>query len=182
MPFKAFWDIGKTKDATSIWIAQWIGREIRVLDYYEAVNQPLGTHLGWLRSKGYGSAKCYLPHDGKQPDAHLVRYEDHVSAAGFEVETITNAGKEAALKRVEAARRLFPQMWFDQQKCEGGLEALAAYHEKRDEKRNVGLGPDHDWSSHAADAFGLMCVAYEAPQKTQAKTVKRVYGAGAWMG
>jgi phage terminase large subunit len=37
------------------------------------------------------------------------------------------------------------------------------YHEKRDEARNIGLGPEHDWASHGADAFGLMCVAYEEP-------------------
>jgi phage terminase large subunit len=34
-----------------------------------------------------------------------------------------------------------------------------------DEERNVGLGPEHDWSSHGADAFGLMCVAYEPPSE-----------------
>ena len=33
------------------------------------------------------------------------------------------------------------------------------YHEKRDEKRTIGLGPNHDWSSHGADAFGLIAVA-----------------------
>ena len=35
----------------------------------------------------------------------------------------------------------------------------------RDEKRGVGLGPDHDWSSHGADAFGLMAISYEEPRK-----------------
>ena len=32
----------------------------------------------------------------------------------------------------------------------------------------VGLGPQHDWSSHSADAFGLMCIAYEEPSRTAA--------------
>jgi phage terminase large subunit len=54
-------------------------------------------------------------------------------------------------------------VWFDADACRHGLKALAAYHERRDEHRNVGLGPEHDWASHAADAFGLMCVAYEQP-------------------
>jgi hypothetical protein len=31
-----------------------------------------------------------------------------------------------------------------------GRDALGYYHERQDEKRNVGLGPEHDWSSHAA--------------------------------
>lgn len=164
MPVKAFWDIG-VRDATAIWIAQFIGREIRVLDYYEAVGQPLAAHLEWLRSKQYGNALCVLPHDGNREDAvTAIRFEDHISQAGFSVETVPNQGKGAALKRVEAARRLFPQIWFNEATCSAGLDAIGWYHEKQDEARNIGLGPEHDWSSHGADAFGLMCVAYETPK------------------
>lgn len=180
MSIKAFWDIG-VRDATSIWIAQFVGREIRVLDYYEAVGQPLASHLEWLRSKGYGKATCYLPHDASQADLiTATRFEDHIRQADFEVETIPNQGKGAALKRVETARRLFPAVWFHEDTCKPGLRALGWYHEKKDEARNVGLGPEHDWSSHAADAFGLMCVAYEAPEK--AREFAYHGGPGSWMG
>ena len=164
LQYRAYWDIG-VRDATSIWIAQISGQSIKVLDYYEASGQPLGAHLNWLRSSGYGSALCVLPHDGAKADAYTaVRFEDHIRSAGFECQTVTNQGKGAAIKRVEAARRLFPRIWFDAKKCEGGLAALGWYHEKKDEARNIGLGPEHDWASHAADAFGLLCVAYEEPQ------------------
>lgn len=164
MPVKAFWDIG-VRDATAIWVAQFIDREIRVIDHYEVVGQPLSAHLDWLRSHGYGNALCVLPHDAAHMDAvTATRFEDHIRAAGFEVETIPNQGKGAAMKRIEAARRLFPSIWFDEEKTAAGRDALGWYHEKRDEDRNVGLGPEHDWSSHSADAFGLMCVAYEAPR------------------
>jgi phage terminase large subunit len=163
MPLKAFWDIG-VSDATSIWIAQFVGRAVLVLDYYEAVRQPLATHLHWLRGKGYGSATCVLPHDGAKQDAvSAIRFEDHIRSAGFEVETVANQGKGAAQKRIEAARRLFPSIWFNETTTEAGRDALGFYHEKIDDERNVGLGPEHDWASHAADSFGLMCVAYEAP-------------------
>jgi phage terminase large subunit len=63
--------------------------------------------------------------------------------------------------RVDAGRRLFPRMRFNEATTEGGRDALGWYHEKIDEQRNIGLGPEHDWSSHAADAFGLMCIVYE---------------------
>lgn len=162
---KAFWDIG-VRDATSIWIAQFIGQQIYILDYYEAVGQPLGAHLEWLRTNKYGSALCVLPHDGAKADAFTaVRFEDHIRAAGFQVQTIENQGKGAAMKRIEAARRIFPKMWFDEAKTQGGRDALGWYHEKKDEHRNIGLGPEHDWASHGADAFGLLAVAYEAPRK-----------------
>ena len=71
MTYRAFWDIGGTgrkSDATSIWIAQFIGREIRVLDYYEAQGQPLAAHVNWLRNNGYSKALCVLPHDGLHGD------------------------------------------------------------------------------------------------------------------
>lgn len=166
MQYRAFWDIG-VRDACSIWVAQFIGREVRVLNYYEAVGQPLASHLNWLRDNGYGSALCVLPHDGAQRDKVTAdRFEDHIRAAGFQVETVANAGKGADMKRIEAARRLFPSIWFNKATTQGGVDCLAAYHEKRDDKRGIGLGPNHDWSSHAADAFGLMCVAYEVPRKT----------------
>jgi phage terminase large subunit len=181
MEYRSFWDIG-TRDATAIWVAQFVGREIRVLNYYEAVGQPLAAHLNWLRDNGYGSALCVLPHDGEKVD-HLTadKFADHIQAAGFRTETVKNQGKGAAMKRVEAARRLFPSIWFNAETTEKGRDALGWYHEKLDDKRNVGLGPEHDWSSHGADAFGLMCVAYEAPM--EAKKAKRVHAtAGGWLG
>lgn len=163
LPVYAVWDIG-VRDATAIWVCQFVGLEIRVIDYYEAVRQPLGAHLDGLRSRGYANAECILPHDGAKEDAFTaIRFEDHIRAAGFQCRTIPNQGKGAALKRVEAARRLFPSVVFDAERCSAGLDALGWYHEKFDEARNIGLGPEHDWASHGADAFGLMCVFHEPP-------------------
>ena len=165
MSYRAFWDIGGTgakADACAIWIAQFIGREIRVLDYYEAVGQPLGAHVAWLRQSGYAKVLCVLPHDGSTNDRVTdVSFESALRKAGYEVKVIPNQGAGAARKRIERVRQLFPSIWFSAKRTEAGREALGAYHEKRDETRNIGLGPDHDWSSHGADAFGLMCVAYE---------------------
>jgi phage terminase large subunit len=184
MTTRAVWDIGGTgakADATAIWICQFVAREVRVLDYYEAKGQPLATHVNWLREKGYGKALCILPHDGVQGDKVFdTSYEAALKAAGFDVEVIPNQGTGAAMQRVEAGRRLFPSIWFNEATTKPGLEALTNYHEKRDEKRNFGLGPEHDWSSHGADAFGLMCVAYEAPIERKRVSVPN-YGATGWM-
>lgn len=169
MTYRAVWDIGGTgskSDACAIWVCQFVGPQIRVLDYYEAVGQPLATHVNWLRDNGYGKALCVLPHDGVKHDAvYDVTYEGALKKAGFEVAVIPNQGRGAALKRIEVARRLFPNIWFDEQRCRGGIEALGAYHERKDEVRGIGLGPEHDWSSHGADAFGLMCIAHEQPSE-----------------
>lgn len=162
MTLRAYWDIGGTgakADACSIWIVQFIGQEVRVLDYYEAVGQPLATHIEWLRSKGYSKALCILPHDGAANDkVYQVSYESSLRAAEFDVRVVPNMGSGAANRRIEAVRRLFPAIWFSESTTEGGRDALGWYHEKKDDARGIGLGPKHDWASHGADAFGLMAV------------------------
>lgn len=169
MSLRLFVDIGGTgakADAFTIWVAQFVGREIRVLDYYEAVGQPIETHLAWMRSRGYepGKASIWLPHDGATQDkVYDVSYQSAFQRAGYAVEVIPNQGKGAAMARVEKARELFPSIWFNEETTQAGRDALGWYHEKRDEQRDIGLGPEHDWSSHGADSFGLMCIAYQPP-------------------
>ena len=174
---RLFCDIGGTgskSDAFAIWAVQFVGQEIRLIDYYEAQGQDMATHVAWMNREGYTPerASSWLPHDGKTNDrVYDVSYESAFKAAGYDVTVIPNQGKGAAMARIEEARRLFPQMYFDQKACDGGLEALGWYHEKIDEKRGIGLGPDHDWASHGADAFGLMAVAHET-QKARAKPIQ----------
>jgi phage terminase large subunit len=188
MTIRLFVDIGGTgakADSFVIWAGQFIGKEIRVLDYYEAQGQPLATHLNWCREKGYSPdrAQFWLPHDGSTQDKVFdVSYESALRQAGYSVTVIPNQGKGAAAARIEAARRLFPSMWFNESTTEPGRDALGWYHEKRDVDRGIGLGPDHDWSSHGADAFGLMCVAYDEPTAKRKKDPRGASGAGAWMG
>ena len=178
MTVHLFCDIGGTgakSDAFTIWAVQFIGKEIRCLKYYEAVGQDIATHLAWMRENGYtpGRARVVLPHDGKTNDRiYAVSYESAFKSAGYEVEVIPNQGRGAAMARVEEARRLFASVWFDEENCQGGLDALGWYHEKKDEVRNIGLGPEHDWASHGADSFGLMCVAYKPPVKNKPKPLK----------
>lgn len=165
MTLRAYWDIGGTgakADACAIWVVQFIGREARILDYYEAVGQELAEHIGWLRSNGYEKALCILPHDGKTNDkVYRVSYESALREAGFNVRTDPNLGRGAASIRIEAVRRVLPSCWFNEEKTAGGREALGWYHEKKDDARGIGLGPEHDWSSHGSDAFGLMAVDFE---------------------
>jgi phage terminase large subunit len=162
-------DIGGTgakADAFAMWVSQNVGLEIRVLDHYEAQGQPIGSHLAWLRSRGYtpDKASIWLPHDGATQDRVIdVSYESALKAAGYAVTVVPNQGKGAAMARVEEARRLFPSMWFNEETTEAGRDALGWYHEKRDEVRGIGLGPEHDWASHSADAFGLMAIAHQPP-------------------
>lgn len=190
LPVKLFCDIGGTgakSDAFAMWAVQFVGREIRVLNYYEAQGQPLAVHLTWMRQQGYSTdaAEVVLPHDGATQDrVYSVSYESAFKEAGYRVTVIPNQGRGAAAARIEEARRLFPQMWFNEAPCAGGLDTLGWYHERKDETRNIGLGPEHDWASHGADAFGLMAVAYKPPAGTQPSPPRKPQyrqNSGGWM-
>ena len=168
LPLRVFHDIGGSggvADAYTIWVVQWVAQEVRILDYYESVGQVLAFHVNWMREKGYERAINYLPHDGVNANNVTGKtYADHWREAGFTVEPpVKNQGRGAAMMRIEALRRLGNQLWFNEATTEAGRDALGFYHEKKDDIRNVGLGPEHDWSSHAADALGLMAICYEAP-------------------
>lgn len=165
LQIRIFIDIGGAgakADAFSMWVTQWVGQKINIIDYYESVGQVLSYHVNWLRSKKYQNATLYLPHDGAHTNnvtGHT--YADHLYQAGFNVEVVMNQGKGAAMMRIEALRRLLPRCWFNEATTGPGREALVHYHEKRDETRLVGLGPEHNWASHASDALGLMAICYE---------------------
>lgn len=170
-----FFDIGGTgakSDAVAIWAAQFVGKEIRCVNYYEAVGQPLATHVAWMQEQGYKTknTQIWLPHDGSTNDKVFdVSYESFLQDADYEVEVVPNQGRGAAKMRIEAGRRHFPSIWFDKEKTAAGVDALGWYHEKVDEKRDIGLGPEHDWASHGADAFGLMCVVADDIREEQGR-------------
>ena len=170
---RLFADIGGTgakADNFVFWAGQNVGVEIRWVNHYEQQGQPISAHLNWMRKQGYTPDRCkiWLPHDGDtQEKVFDTSYRRAFEDAGYSVEVIPNQGKGAAMQRVEEGRRLFPRMRFDQRKCEAGLLALGWYHEKRDPERGIGLGPNHDWASHSADAFGLGCVAYQPPMPSR---------------
>ncbi len=154
MKYHLFADIGGTgakADAFVFWVAQVIGKEIRVLNYYEVVGQPLESHLNWMRSNGYEPSKSqiWLPHDGATQDkVFAVSYQSAFESAGYNVEVVPNQGRGAASIRIEAGRRWFGSCFFHEETTMPGIEALGSYHERKDADRNIGLGPEHDWSSH----------------------------------
>lgn len=175
MQLRAHVDIGGTgarADAFAMWISQNVGHQVRVLDHYEAVGQTAEFHFAELRKRGYGPdvLSVYLPHDGSAQDkVHDTSYEKAFRDAGYAVTVVPNQGRGAARQRIDAVRRLMPAMWFNEATTAGGRAALGWYHEKRDEQRGIGLGPDHDWSSHSADAAGLLAITHEPPSASWGK-------------
>lgn len=189
MQIRAYFDIGGTgarADATAIWIVQFIGERINVLDYYEAQGQPLSAHLQWMRDRGWGKAWVILPHDGAAGEkVFATSYESAIREAGFDVFVIPNQGAGAASARIETLRRHFNRIFFNAETTEGGRAAIGWYHEKKSkDERYIGLGPNHDWSSHGADALGMMAIHYDqpdgAPPPPERYRSRRSSGGGSW--
>jgi hypothetical protein len=102
MQVRAYFDIGGTgarADAVAIWVCQFVGQKINVLDYYEAQGQELSVHLAWLRSRGWGKAWVILPHDGAHGDkVFATSYESAIREAGFDVFVKGRARPRRALR------------------------------------------------------------------------------------
>lgn len=59
------------------------------------------------------------------------------------------------------ARRAFKNMWFDEEKCERGINAISSYHKEFDAKNQMfRSSPKHDWSSNSSDALRYQSVTY----------------------
>ena len=158
------WDLG-IADSMSIWFVQVTGREIRVIDYYEAAGHGLDHYAGVLAAKGYQYTRHYGPHDIQVRELGSGRSRWEI-AKGLGI-TFDVVKQMPVQDGMNAVRMTLPRMWFDAKKTALGVDALRQYREKVDEKRGIALGPLHDWTSHAADAMRYFCVGHqeETPHK-----------------
>jgi hypothetical protein len=170
------WDLG-VSDSTAIWFFQQVGREIRVIDYLEAAGHGLDYYARELDKRGYLYGTHYAPHDIQVRELGTGKSRLEIAKGlGITFKPLANL---PVADGVSAARLTIGRMWFDKTKCAVGIDALRQYREKRDEKRGVNLGPLHDWTSHAADAFRYLCVGIQdsQPNKRPAQPARV-----SWMG
>jgi phage terminase large subunit len=175
---QTFWDLG-IADSMSIWFAQAPrGGSIRFIDYYEASGYGLDHYAQVLRDRGYVYGQHWGPHDLQVREIGTGRSRIETAASlGISFKTVPN---QSVADGINAARLLLPRCYFDRAKTAQGLECLRQYREKRDEKRDVSMGPLHDFTSHAADAFRYAALAIQEPILERAKNQRRAYSAG-WM-
>jgi phage terminase large subunit len=163
---ETWWDLG-IGDSTVIWFTQSHGREIRVIDYYEASGEGLPHYAKVLQNRPYIYSKHHAPHDIEVRELGSGRSRKETAASlGLVFETVPNLPVEDG---IEAARSILSRCWFDKEKCAKGLNALASYHKAFDDKaKDWKSYPAHDWSSHAADAFRYLAVGHKTtPVKTK---------------
>lgn len=166
------WDLG-IGDSTSIWFAQYVGQEVRLIDYYENSGVGLDHYARVLQEKGYVYESHILPHD--------VQVKE-LGTGSSRLETLDNLGVrpvEIAPKLnlddgIQAVRSMLDRCWFDETRCNRGIEALRQYQRDFDEKGRTWRGrPRHDWTSHGADAMRYLAVGYKPQQSSWGEPIRR---------
>jgi len=146
------WDLG-FGDATAIWWLQFIGRELRWLEYYENSGEQLDHYAEIVKSKSYNYARNghYLPHDGGHGNIRGDSVSKQLTELGLGNVVLT---READINPgIELVRQTIAYSVFDAQKCRDGIHALESYGYEWDEDRGIFKAkPRHDWSAHGADA------------------------------
>lgn len=159
-------------DSTAIWFAQFVGQEIHLIDYYENSGVGLDHYAKVLHEKGYHYESHILPHDVKVKELGTGKSRletlDNLGVRNIEI-----APRLSVDDGIQAARSMLNKCWFDEEKCERGIEALLQYRREFDEKLKSWRGrPLHDWTSHGADSFRYLAVGYR-PMQNWGEPIRR---------
>ena len=176
LPVYTAWDLG-LDDSTAIWFAQQAGREVRIIDYFEANNTALSEIARqMINSKPYTYKEHYLPHDAEVREIMTARSRKE-SLESLGLKPINIAPRHNVEDGIEAVRQMLPRCVFDASKTELGIKALRHYQREFDEKlKAFKTRPRHDWASHAADAFRYMAISLAAPKIARERRKPRRIG------
>jgi phage terminase large subunit len=166
-PVDCFFDLGRA-DATSIWFAQRVAMQYRVLDYYSATGEHISHYIKHLQNKEYTYGNVWLPHDAYAKQLGTKRsIQEVLQQAGFRTQKVP---KLSHVDGVNAARLIFSNCWFDEDKCEDGIQALRHYRYRIIDGQ-YSNEPLHDWASDAADAFRYLALAFREKRSNVAGAV-----------
>jgi hypothetical protein len=165
------WDLGMG-DSTSIWVAQLVGTEVRLLDYYENHGVGLDHYVKWIKDNDYLKAEHILPHDVRVRELGTGKSRmEMLEEAGLEVKIAPRMGLDDG---IQAVRRLLPRCWFNVPKVQTGLNCLRNYRRDYDEKRKIFYErPLHDWSSHGSDSFRYLALGLDEGHSTWSKPINQ---------
>jgi hypothetical protein len=165
------WDLGMG-DSTSIWVAQLVGTEVRLIDYYENHGVGLDHYVKWIKDNDYLKAEHILPHDVRVRELGTGKSRmEMLEESGLEVKIAPRMGLDDG---IQAVRRLLPRCWFNVPQVQTGLNCLRNYRRDYDEKRKIFYErPLHDWSSHGSDSFRYLALGLDEGHSTWSKPINQ---------
>ena len=175
-PVECYFDLGKS-DTTAILFTQCVGKEIRIIDSYEASGEEIAHYVRVLKEKGYWITRLNLPHDAthKRLESNKT-VEEQFREAGFKTRIVDKIDINNGIQEV---RKIFPRLWIDQNRCKDFLRAMENYHREYDASKKVFKDrPLHDYSSNYADSARYLAVGYrEVKKKEKTKKAFNPYSA-----
>lgn len=127
VPVHTAWDIGY-RDDTAIWWYQVVRDEIHLIDYHASSGLPIGHYCELIASKPWRYGTHWLPHDGAGEDAcGCGEVHRRAIAEKLDFKTLAIVPNLDVQDGIQAARKVLPRCWFDEEKCYEGLEALRQY-------------------------------------------------------
>lgn len=178
-PVHAVFDLGWA-DNTAIWFLQFVGMETRLIRYIEDSQKTMSHYLATMQTFGYVYDTIWLPHDAENKTlaAQGRSIDDIVRGAGYKTQIMPRV---PIVDSINAARTIFPSIWFDREKCAEGLDCLRHYRYEVDpETGQFSRNPLHDQYSHGADAFRYIALMIKEPAKR--KKQPQIAMASSWMG
>ena len=163
-PVHAVCDLGWS-DATAWWFVQFVGMETRLIRYFEGSQRTMTSYLAQLQTFGYVYDTIWLPHDAENQTlaANGRSIEEIVRGAGFKTSIMPRV---PIVDSINAARTIFPNLWFDRENCADGLNCLRHYRYEVDPDTGLfSKNPLHDQYSHGADAFRYIALMIKEPAK-----------------
>ena len=172
-PVHTAWDLGYSDD-TSIWWYQVVHGEIRLLDYHSSNGQPIAFYTGLIQAKereyGYNYGIHWLPHDARAKTlASNGKSIIEQLSVKIPLEKMKIVPSLSLQDGIQASRLALMRAWFDT-KCDDGIECLRQYQRLYDEdSKSFRDKPRHDWTSHGADAFRMLSIAWREEEKALPK-------------
>lgn len=158
IPVHTAWDLGMG-DSTAIWFFQYNGNEYRFIDYYENQGEGLQHYVHILKEKEYVYGQHIAPHDIEVREMGTGKSRKEVALSlGLPFVVAPRLPREDG---IEQTRNLLHRCWFDKEKTKRGVSALRQYRKRYDDKaKTYSRTPQHDWTSHGADAFRTFATGF----------------------
>ena len=153
-----YWDLGM-RDKTAIWFVQQKGSAIHLIDYFEDSGESLEYYASVLDDRGYVYDTHYLPHDANVREIGTGKSRLEIAQSLGLVTSIVP--KMSIEDGINATRMTLGRCWFDYEKTKDGLDALRQYRWAVTDKGETKNRPQHDWTSHSADAFRYVCTGLQ---------------------
>lgn len=174
LPVHTAWDLGWSDD-TAIWFFQVHRGEIRCIDYHSVSGADIPTLAETLFAKPYRYGDHWLPHDARPKTlaANGRSIVEQLFSLGIRGKIVPSLALQDG---IQAARMMFPRVWLDETNCAQGIECLRQYQREYDSDRRIFRDkPLHNWTSHGADAFRMMAVAYREMAPEPKKQPERFF-------